>query len=62
MGKRSEFERRKNDAYGTPAKAVVPLLPHMTGIRTFAASAWYRFHSQHVGGTRFILQDMARAA
>lgn len=36
MGKRSTFERRKNDAYDTPAPAVKPLLPHLVGIRTFA--------------------------
>lgn len=36
MGKRSTFERRKNDAYDTPASAVRPLLPHLVGIRTFA--------------------------
>lgn len=174
MGKRSGFERRKNDTYDTPEKPVLLLKPHLIGIRTFAEpcagkgylvshlqaqgltctysgdiadgrdalaypfeqtarfdaiitnppwtreimhpmierfqaiaptwllfdadwahtkqaipfidqcshivsvgrvkwiedskhtgkdnSAWYRFHSQHVGGPRFILQDMARAA
>lgn len=36
MGKRSDFERRKNDAYQTPPVAVVPLVPHLRGIRTFA--------------------------
>jgi len=36
MGKRSTFERRKNDAYQTPPSAVVPLLPFLRGIRTFA--------------------------
>lgn len=36
MGKRSSFERRKNDAYQTPASAVVPLIPHLRGISTFA--------------------------
>jgi hypothetical protein len=36
MGKRSDFERRKNDAYQTPEPAVVPLIPHLLGIRTFA--------------------------
>ena len=29
MGKRSEFERRPQDAYDTPLKAVLPLLPHL---------------------------------
>jgi len=31
MAKRSagQFERRKNDTYNTPAKAVLPLLPHL---------------------------------
>lgn len=29
MGKRSTFERRKNDAYDTPAEAVTPLLAHL---------------------------------
>lgn len=36
MGKRSNFERRKNDAYQTPAPAVLPLIPHLRGIHTFA--------------------------
>ena len=36
MGKRSDFERRKNDAYQTPAPAVLPLIPHLRGIKTFA--------------------------
>lgn len=30
MGKRSSFERRKNDAYDTPAAAVAPLLQHLS--------------------------------
>lgn len=29
MGKRSDFARRKEDAYDTPLKAVIPLLPHL---------------------------------
>jgi hypothetical protein len=29
MGKRSNFERRERDTYDTPAKAVLPLLPHI---------------------------------
>ena len=29
MGKRSDFPRRKNDAYDTPYEAVVPLLPFL---------------------------------
>ena len=36
MGKRSNFERRKNDAYQTPPAGVLPLIPHLHGIRTFA--------------------------
>lgn len=36
MGKRSEFERRKNDAYQTPPSAVAPLIPHLSGVLTFA--------------------------
>ncbi|MDR9813091.1 hypothetical protein [Rhizobium hidalgonense] len=36
MGKRSTFERRKNDAYQTPPSAVLPLIPFLRGIRTFA--------------------------
>jgi hypothetical protein len=35
MGKRSGFERIPNDAYTTPLAAVVPLVPHLRGIRTF---------------------------
>ena len=29
MGKRSSFERKKNDFYATPEKPVLPLLPHL---------------------------------
>ena len=36
MGKRSNFERRDADFYPTPLAAVVPLIPHLNGIRTFA--------------------------
>src|SRR5258705_14018131 len=36
MGKRSSFERREADFYPTPAKAVLPLVPFLRGIRTFA--------------------------
>jgi hypothetical protein len=36
MGKRSNFERREADFYPTPRAAVVPLIPHLRGIRGFA--------------------------
>jgi hypothetical protein len=36
MGKRSDFERRPADFYPTPRAAVLPLIPHLRGIRTFA--------------------------
>lgn len=36
MGKRSNFERRKGDFYPTPRAAVVPLIPYLRGIRSFA--------------------------
>lgn len=36
MGKRSDFPRRKMDAYDTPYRTVLPLLPFLVGIRTFA--------------------------
>jgi hypothetical protein len=36
MGKRSTFERRPMDSYATPYAGVVPLAPHLHGIRTFA--------------------------
>ncbi|MEY9183141.1 hypothetical protein ABIG06_004722 [Bradyrhizobium sp. USDA 326] len=36
MGKRSNFERREADFYATPRAAVVPLIPYLRGIRTFA--------------------------
>jgi hypothetical protein len=36
MGKRSNFERREADFYPTPKAAVVPLIPHLRGIRSFA--------------------------
>jgi hypothetical protein len=29
MGKRSDFKKRKNDAYYTPLEAVIPLIPHL---------------------------------
>jgi hypothetical protein len=36
MGKRSNFERRPRDFYPTPREAVLPLVPHLRGIRRFA--------------------------
>jgi hypothetical protein len=36
MGKRSAFARRPRDAYDTPPEAVLPLLPHLDGVRIFA--------------------------
>jgi len=36
MGKRSSFERREADFYPTPRAAVVPLIPYLRGIRSFA--------------------------
>jgi hypothetical protein len=36
MGKRSNFERREADFYPTPRSAVVPLIPYLRGIRSFA--------------------------
>jgi hypothetical protein len=36
VGKRSDFERRKNDAYQTPPAPVAPLIPHLRGVKTFA--------------------------
>jgi hypothetical protein len=36
MGKRSNFERRAADFYPTPMPAVVPLLPYLRGVRSFA--------------------------
>lgn len=36
MGKRSEFARRPMDAYATPFSAVIPLIPHLRGIETYA--------------------------
>jgi len=36
MGKRSSFERRWGDFYPTPRSAVLPLIPHLRGVRTFA--------------------------
>jgi hypothetical protein len=38
MSKRSsgQFPRRARDFYPTPAKAVLPLSPHLRGVRTFA--------------------------
>jgi len=36
MGKRSNFERREADFYPTPRAAVMPLIPYLRGIRSFA--------------------------
>ena len=36
MGKRSEFERIPADRYPTPRPAVLPLVPHICGIREYA--------------------------
>jgi hypothetical protein len=36
MGKRSNFERRDADFYPTPRAAVVPLIPYLRGVKTFA--------------------------
>jgi len=36
MGKRSSFERRERDFYPTPREAVLPLIPHLRGVRAFA--------------------------
>ena len=36
MGKRSAFARRAGDAYPTPIEAVLPLIPHLRGVRNFA--------------------------
>lgn len=36
MGKRSNFVRRAHDDYATPEAAVLPLLPHLIGVKSFA--------------------------
>lgn len=36
MGKRSDFERRPNDAYPTPRAAVPFLIPFLSGVSTYA--------------------------
>ena len=36
MGKRSTFERREGDFYPTPRSAVLPLIPWLRGVCTFA--------------------------
>jgi hypothetical protein len=36
MGKRSNFDRIPHDFYVTPLAAVLPLIPHLHGVRTFA--------------------------
>jgi hypothetical protein len=35
VGKYSAFKRRAHDEYLTPYRPVLPLVPHLTGIRTF---------------------------
>jgi hypothetical protein len=42
MGKRSDFKRRKNDLYDTPAKAVIPLLSHLVGVEKFLEPCYGR--------------------
>src|SRR3954470_5796311 len=36
MGKRSNFERREADFYPTPLAAVVPLIPYLRSVKSFA--------------------------
>ncbi len=36
MGKRSDFAHRPMDDYSTPYEAVLPLIPHLRGVRYFA--------------------------
>ena len=36
MGKRSSYERHEDDFYPTPRKPVLPLIPHLRGVRRFA--------------------------
>lgn len=36
MGKRSDFEKRKNDTYDTPLKAVDPLIPFLSNYKDFS--------------------------
>jgi hypothetical protein len=40
MAKRSDFARRPMDDYATPAKAVLPLLPHLEDVHAFAEPCW----------------------
>ena len=52
MGKRSDFKRRKNDAYFTPNKAMVPLLAHLPSKSRFiepsaGAGAMVDFFQSH---------------
>lgn len=53
MGKRSNFPRRKMDAYDTPLGPFLPLLPHIQHIRTFAepcvGKGWLRGHLEAAG-------------
>jgi hypothetical protein len=52
MAKRSNFLRRANDDYPTPAKAVCPLLPHVKEGRTF---------NQPCAGTGQLTKHLAEA-
>lgn len=53
MGKRSNFARRPMDAYDTPYEAVLPLLPHLIGVHTFAepcaGNLWLVSHLNKLG-------------
>ena len=40
MGKRSNFKRRPQDAYDTPAEAVAPLIPHLGLERKCVTTFW----------------------
>jgi hypothetical protein len=53
VGKRSNFDRVPRDFYPTPAAAVLPLIPHLRGIRTFApATATSNAQNEHTRSTQ----------
>jgi hypothetical protein len=68
IGKRSNFPSRDRDAYPTPGSAVLPLVPWLTGIRTFAEpcagapcsdwKAWAERAGEFVGTMRRFNQNL----
>jgi hypothetical protein len=60
VGKRSSFKRRPMDSYDTPAEAVLPLVPFLGGIKTFAEPCcgdWHLVKHLERHGLRCVYAD-----